>query len=113
MTRYKRGDVVLLRFPFTDSVGQKRHPAVVVSSDSYMQRTVDLLVAMVTSKSRRLPLVGDYSLKDWRGAGLIGPSVVRARIATVHSKHVIRTLGQISAPDMEGIDRGLRLALNL
>lgn len=113
MTRYRRGDVLLLPFPFTDVDTTRRRPAVVVSSEPFMDETVDLIVAMITSRGRPTPLPGDYSLKDWRAAGLIGPSIVRPRVATIHSKRVIRRLGRIASDDMSGINTGLRIALGL
>jgi len=35
MTAYSFGDVVLVPFPFTDQTGNKKRPAVVVSSAAY------------------------------------------------------------------------------
>ena len=113
MTPYSRGDIVLIPFPFTDAPAEKKRPAVVVSGDAYMAETIDLLVAMITSRSRLTPRPGDHRLADWRSAGLVGPSTVRARLATVHSKRVIRRLGVVSIADMTGIDDGLRAALAL
>jgi mRNA interferase MazF len=113
MTRIRRGDVLLLPFPFTDSPSEKKRPVVVVSSEAYMSETIDVLVAMITTRARPAPRSGDHKLADWQGAGLIGPSTVRARLATVHSKRVIRKLGAVSNADMAGIDNGLRAALAL
>jgi mRNA interferase MazF len=110
---FKRGDVLLIPFPFTDSVTQKQRPAVVVSTAAYISRTIDVIVAMVSSKSGRALRPGDHSLSDWRGAGLIGPSIVRPRLATVHVKRVVRKLGSVSSSDMTGIEQGLRLSLGL
>jgi mRNA interferase MazF len=113
MTRYRRGDVVLLPFPFTDSPSEKRRPAVVVSSEAYMSGTMDILVAMVTTRAKPMPRPGDHRLANWQTAGLIGPSTVRARLATVHSKRAIRKLGAVSQADMAGIEQCLRSALAL
>ena len=113
MTRYKRGDVLLLPFPFSDALAEKRRPAVVVSSGDYMASGIDIIVAMVTSRARMAPVVGDHRLNDWRAAGLVGPSTVRARLATVNGKRVIKRLGAVSKPDMAAIEDGLRSALQL
>jgi mRNA interferase MazF len=42
-TSYKRGEVVLLPFPFTDLSTIKRRPAVVLSTDTYNSRRVDII----------------------------------------------------------------------
>jgi len=49
-TRYRRGDIVLVSFPFTDLSSSKRRPALVVSPDSFNEATPDLVLAAITSK---------------------------------------------------------------
>jgi hypothetical protein len=44
-TRYKRGDIVLVSFPFTDLSTSKRRPALVVSPDSFNETMRDLVLA--------------------------------------------------------------------
>jgi len=34
MTRYNRGDVILVPFPFSDQTTTKKRPAIIVSSDT-------------------------------------------------------------------------------
>lgn len=113
MTNYRRGDVVLLPFPFTDAPTEKKRPAVIVSAEDYMRDGLDLIVAMISSSSRLRARRGDYSLKDWRGAGLIGPSVARMRLATISQRRVVRKLGSLDAADMNGVEEGLRDVLAL
>lgn len=47
---YKRGDLILLPFPFTDLSGVKRRPAFVVSPNWYNESADDLIILAVTSK---------------------------------------------------------------
>ena len=49
-TRYKRGDIVLVSFPFTDISSSKRRPALVVSPDSFNQAMQDVVLAAITSQ---------------------------------------------------------------
>ncbi|MGH8593635.1 MAG: type II toxin-antitoxin system PemK/MazF family toxin [Gammaproteobacteria bacterium] len=43
-TGYSFGDVVLVSFPFTNQSGEKKRPAVVVSSAAYHQARQDLIL---------------------------------------------------------------------
>jgi hypothetical protein len=45
---YSFGDVILVPFPFTDQIGIKKRPAVVVSSAAYQAQRRDLIIASVT-----------------------------------------------------------------
>jgi mRNA interferase MazF len=35
MTRYNKGDVILVPFPFSDQTTTKKRPAVIISSNTY------------------------------------------------------------------------------
>lgn len=65
----------------------------------------DLLVARVTSA----PAVGkfDVRLQDWQDVGLLLPSTVRHKLATLEKRLVTRTLGTLSAADKEVVGRKL------
>jgi mRNA-degrading endonuclease toxin of MazEF toxin-antitoxin module len=39
---YRRGDVVLIQFPFSGAAGQKDRPAIVISTDLYHDRWDEL-----------------------------------------------------------------------
>jgi mRNA interferase MazF len=51
MTSYDAGDVVLVRYPFTDLSTSKRRPAVILSPRSYSDRFDDVVVMPLTSRS--------------------------------------------------------------
>jgi len=113
MIALRRGDVVLVPFDFTDRSGTKWRPAVIVSSDRYNQQTPDLLIASITGNSRAVPHPGDYLLQDWQSAGLLKPSLVQTKLATIEASLVGRTLGRLSAVDLAAFEQGLRKTLGL
>jgi mRNA interferase MazF len=113
MTGYSRGDVVLVPFPFTDLSAVKRRPALIISNDEYNRATGDVVIAQITSKLNSPPRPGDHRLKDWLGAGLPLPSLVRTRVATLHASLLVRSLGSMPGDEMRVIDERLAETLGL
>lgn len=107
-----RGDVVLVEFVFADESGKKRRPAVVVSSSPFQRARRDMIVAAVTSNVSR-QLFGDHMIADWRGAGLLFPSMVTGVLRTVGQSMVERKLGSLLRGDLDRVDWELRRSLDL
>jgi mRNA interferase MazF len=53
MTKYKKGDVVLVFFPNSDLITAKRRPALVVQADDLNTGIEQVIVAMITSNLSR------------------------------------------------------------
>jgi mRNA interferase MazF len=85
------GDIVLLKFPFTDNTTHKRRPALIIND----YNDGDIIVCRITSQiytSRN-----DIFINDWEKAGLKKPSVVRIhKIATLDKGLVERIMGKIN-----------------
>jgi mRNA interferase MazF len=112
MTGYSRGDVVLVSFVFSDETGEKRRPAVVISSKAYLTSRNEAIIAAITSNTDRI-LVGDHRIEDWQAAGLLFPSVVTGIIRTVKQGMITGKLGIMLASDMQAIESNLRIAFDL
>lgn len=54
-----------------------------------------------------------YILNDWQRAGLLKPSFVRSKVAAIEPALIVLHVGQLSAQDMDEVDRRLRIALAL
>lgn len=113
MITLRRGDIVLMSFKYTDGIGSKRRPAVIVSDDAYNASSPDVILASITSKLSALPHHGDCRLADWKQAGLLLPSLVQPKIVTVKSSILGRRLGRLSDADLRAVNDGLRMALGL
>lgn len=80
MENYLKGNVVLVRYPFSDGSDSKIRPAVVVSSP---HRSQDIFVVPLTSKTSGL-LAGEFVMEDWKEAGLNVVSTVKRGLFTIH-----------------------------
>jgi len=109
MPSYSKGEVVLVRYPFSDLSGAKVRPAIVVSSPHASQ---DVFVIPLTSKTAPL-LVSEFALKEWKNAGLNVASAVKRGRYTLHQDLIVKSVGTISASDTAKIDGSPRIWLGL
>jgi mRNA-degrading endonuclease toxin of MazEF toxin-antitoxin module len=112
MTAYKRGDVVLVGFVFSDESGKKLRPALVISSSAYNRGRKEVVVAAITSNVKRR-FFGDHLIGEWKRAGLLFPSVATGILRTVTREMLDRKLGVMATVDMDAVDTGLRRSLAL
>ena len=65
--RYKKGDIVIIRFPFSDLSSTKKRPALIISND-LVNNTGDYLMVQISSKIRydklSLPIIKNNYLEE-------------------------------------------------
>ncbi len=110
---YRRGDVVLVSFPFSNASGQKVRPAIVISTDDYHEDWNEVIVVAVTSRQPKTLRKTDYKLQDWQSAGLKQPSWVRSHLATVNFRLIVEKIGTLTSRDLRAIENCLQIALGL
>jgi mRNA interferase MazF len=110
-TVYNFGDLVLMPFPFTDQIGVKKRPAVVVSSTAYNTARRDLVLMAVTSQIRATTGIGEVVVSDWQKAGLLKASVIKPVLTTVEKNLILRTLGHLEPADQGALRNALRLII--
>jgi mRNA interferase MazF len=114
MTTYDCGDIVLVPFPFSDDPSTaKRRPAVVLSTDEYNLAGEDYILAQITSRIATPRRPGDHLVVAWREAGLLAPSLVRAKLMTLHRDLIDRKFGEMSAVDLVAVRSALAPVLGL
>jgi mRNA interferase MazF len=104
----KPGDVVL-----ADVVGAtvtKRRPVVVVSSDDYHRERPDVILGVLTTRTKAAVAKSDYMLQDWRAAGLHAPSAFRSYFG-MEVQTLVQVIGHLSDRDWNGVKDAVRKAL--
>lgn len=104
----KKGDIVLIPFPFTDLTGNKLRPALVLLAGS-----VDVTVAFITTQLRWKES-SDVILSPTEQNGLKQESLIRlAKLATLDSNLVDGLLGEIDPAKIVQVNRNLKDLLKL
>jgi mRNA interferase MazF len=115
----KRGDVIIVDFPFSDAAGSQVRPALIVQADELNRRLDDTILALITSSRSRftgsdtqLPI--DVSTLDGRESGLRLSSVVQCEnLVTIDKSFAIQVIGHLSDALMQQIDQCLKAALDI
>ena len=119
MMSYKRGDVVLVRFPNSDLTTYKKRPALVIQSDDLKTEIHQKIVALITSNPKRaieglpsrIAVIKDSTLGQEMGI-LSDSVIVLDNLATILERTIERTIG--SSTSLSGpIDDGLRTTLKI
>ena len=109
MPSYSKGDVVRVRYPFSDLSDFKVRPAVAVSAPHASQ---DIFFVPLTSKTSGLH-AGEFVMKNWKDAGLNVTSAVKRGLFALHQNLVLKTIGSVSSEDASELERSLRSWLGL
>lgn len=107
---YNPGDVVTIPFTFTNRVDSKVRPAVVVSTNELHGATVDVMLMALTSEENPGSPI-DYSLQDWRRAGLPKATKAKPQIGTFERRLVIKRVGTLVQTDWENVQQSIRQIL--
>lgn len=102
---FRKWDVVLLTYPFSDLSASKVRPAIVVSPDSENRILDDGVFLLITSNTSRLSpfdLLVETSHPEFANTGLLKNSAIRVnKVWTLRSILVRRVLGKLG-PQLRG-----------
>ena len=107
----KQFDIVVVPFPYSDQLAEKRRPALVVSSNAFNKKYGLMWVVMITSATNTAR-PDDIALAANTKTGLPVASVIRAsKIATIEPQRVVRVIGTIDGKPANDIQKSLMKAI--
>ncbi len=93
MVKIMKGDIVVIKFPFTDFSNYKKRPALVLAT----LKGDDIIICQITSKRRNDPYAIEIDDNDIIGGTLYGKSYVRpSRLVTIDKKIVEYKVGHLN-----------------
>jgi mRNA interferase MazF len=99
---YKPYTIIVVPFPFTDSIATKKRPALVISSEHYQRETRHISLLMVTT-AKHSQWDGDHQIIDLEAAGLSTPSIIRQKLFTIDRRLVQKQIGLLSKVDKKNV----------
>lgn len=109
MPSYSRGDVILVRYPFSDLSGSKVRPAVIVNDK---HESSDLIIVPLTSRTTALKS-GEFVLGSHQQAGLNVPTAAKRGVHTIEDRLLLKHVGKLATVDLGELDRALAYWLGL
>lgn len=110
----KRGEVVLVDFPFSDGIGIKNRPALVVQSDTLNKVSRDTILVTITTLTTPGPTVAVIDPRESPNSGLRLACAVRVdNMHTIEQQLVLGSIGYLSKKTMQQVDECLKTALGL
>jgi mRNA interferase MazF len=114
----RRGDVVIVEFPYTDGKRGKNRPAAILQNDRDNGRLTNTVVAMISGNIRHADepnqVLVEPDKQSGASSGLHGPSVVKCcNLCTIRKQDIQRTVGQLSNDLQIQVDKSLKQALGL
>lgn len=104
---FPAGSVVVVPFPYSDRLAEKRRPAVVVSGRK-VEAAGLVWIAMITS-ARNPAMTDDLRIRDLAPTGLAVPSVVRPiKLACIEPARILRRIGALHPDEAEDVYESLR-----
>lgn len=114
-----RGDIVLVDFPYSNLMGSKLRPALVVQSEVWNQKLDDTILALITSSQRRrigasTQYVIEISTETGKQTGLRLDSIVQCEnLITYEQSNILKILGSLPVSEMQMVDKCLKAALGI
>ena len=105
LARYKPWDIVKVPFPFTEGIGEKRRPALIVSSPSLGESHRLYWLMMITSVIKPA-WKGDVVIQDLARTGLPVTSIIRTtKITTLQEDRILGKIGTLGTEEKRQVAR--------
>lgn len=114
----KRGNIVLIQYPFTDLSDSKVRPAVIITPNNMITKMDDILCLFISSvipaKLLETDLIFDSNDPAFNKSGLKVSSLFRThKLALLNKSLVKRILGELQPKIIKKIDEKIKIAVGI
>jgi mRNA-degrading endonuclease toxin of MazEF toxin-antitoxin module len=114
---YKKGDIVVVKFPFiiTESAERRKgRPALVIFNDEVERRYKDIILASITSQIPAKIMELELIIEPIESTGLVKKSLLRLDfIMTIPEELISRKIGVLPGNVEKEVDRKIKRSLGI
>ncbi len=104
-----KGDIVLVKFPFSDIFSKKLRPALIMAEESKFK---DFILAFITTQfdqKEKYDIILTADSRDFQKTGLKRESLLKLnKLTTLNKKMIVGKIGSLSNELMSQVNRNLR-----
>ncbi|ASJ05830.1 type II toxin-antitoxin system PemK/MazF family toxin [Thermococcus pacificus] len=113
-SNFRQGEILLLELPFTDYLGKKLRPVLVVSSDELNKVSDDLIVLKITGSPHFEEFPVELEQKDLLRGKLKKKSFIDcSSVFTVEKSLIIKSIGEIGPEKMDEVKEILKRTFSI
>ncbi len=109
---FNQFSVVVVPFPFTDTFGNKKRPALVLSDSSVFNKLLKRSVMAMITTATHSPWALDVPITNLSSAGLKAASVVRMKLFALDDALVLRQIGTLNESDQSAVKQAIQQLFN-
>ena len=104
-----KGDIVLVKFPFTNISGEKLRPALIITEESKFK---DFILAIITTQfdqMEKYDMLLTADSKDFQKTGLKRESLLKLnKLTTLNKRMIVGKIGILTKELMNQVDNNLK-----
>ena len=106
---FEQGDLVVADLMFSEQVGVKRRPALVISNSKFNRESEDLILLKITSKENKTRYDIQLTSKDLESGQLkIKSRIMTDNPVTTYKKLIESKIGKISKPKLKEVKQKIK-----
>ncbi|MBT4870462.1 MAG: type II toxin-antitoxin system PemK/MazF family toxin [Candidatus Diapherotrites archaeon] len=107
-SNFEQGDIVVAQVLFSEQIGLKTRPALVISNTKYNKKSEDIILLKITSQSKRTTYDINLNNKDLENGELTKPSMIMIDNPVTTYRGMISTkIGKITNTKLKEVKKKL------
>ncbi len=103
LNKLKFGDIILIKFPFTNFSGEKKRPALVLLGNNEKE----IVVCRISGQEKESEF--DIIINDWQQSGLKLPSIIRLdKLITIETSIIHKGIGKLKEQEIRVLKKYIK-----